>query len=130
MKFLFNEYWGLHGRKHRVIAFDSLIKYLQKTRSLVDTHPSLSSEVDRDNLRLIMLKELPIPAEQLDDAKLHDVAYGGDDNTDEEILKKLEAELVNQRRVALRQFMILFHEMKLKMSHLKKNPTIPRLIRK
>ena len=103
-KYLFKENWGSHGSKQRVVAFDSMIKYLQKTRRLVDTYPSISSEVYRDNLRLIMLKQLPIPDDQLDDAKLHDVAYGGNDDTDEEILKKLEAELVNQRRVALLHF--------------------------
>jgi hypothetical protein len=44
-----------------------------------------------------MLKELPIPPDQLDDQKLHDVAYGGDAETDEEILKKLEGELLYQK---------------------------------
>ena len=103
-KFLFIENWGLKGSKQRVIALDALVKYLKKTRSIADNYPSLSSEVVRDNLRLILLKQLPLPADQLDDAKLHDVAYDGDGDTHEEILKKLEAELVKQRRVAVLYF--------------------------
>ena len=103
-KFLFIENWGLKGSKQRVIALDALVKYLKKTRSIADNYPSLSSEVVRDNLRLILLKQLPLPADQLDDAKLHDVAYDGDDDTHDEILKKLEAELVKQRRIALIYF--------------------------
>ena len=51
-----------------------------------------------------MLKELPIPPDQLDDHKLHDVAYGGDAETDEEILKKFEGELLYQKKLALLRF--------------------------
>ena len=95
--FFFKQNWGLRGSKQRVLAFDSLVRYLQETRSLVETHPSLSHEVNRDHCRLIILKQLPLPADQLDDYKLHDVAYGGDDKiTDAEIVKKLEAELAFQ----------------------------------
>ena len=72
--FFFKQNWGLRGSKQRVLAFDSLVRYLQETRSLVETHPSLAHEVNRDHCRLIILKQLPLPADQLDDAKLHDVA--------------------------------------------------------
>ena len=101
-KFLFEENWGSCGSKQRIIAISALLEYLDNTRRIAFLHPNISNTVLIDTVELLLSKKLPIPPDLIDHYVMCKVASQG--KSEQDILLRLEAELVDQRCRAYFEF--------------------------
>jgi hypothetical protein len=81
-EFLFPENWGRKGSKKRVVAINTVIKYLEDIKNLVDLYPLHLSGVESENVELFFshckttgVRRLPIPSDVATLEKLAEIAF-------------------------------------------------------
>ena len=95
-EFLFPENWGRKGSRKRVVAIDTVVKYLEDIKKLVEAYPSHLSGVESENVDLFFshdrktgIMRLPIPSDVATLDKLAEITLRGDKSADVRFAKLL-----------------------------------------
>ena len=97
-EFLFPENWGRKGSKKRVVAINTVIKYLEDIKKLVDLYPLHLSGVESENVELFFshckttgVMRLPIPSDVAALEKLGEIAFRDNKSREVQLARLLTA---------------------------------------
>ena len=88
-RMLFADNWGLKGSKKRVIAADTIVKYLEDVKAIVDKYPGHLNSSLSENVDLIFTRVLPIPADMVTYERLAEIAFAGKRDPEEQFERLL-----------------------------------------
>ena len=76
--------WGRKGSKKRVIAADTVVKYLEDVKAIADKYPGCLNSSLSENVDLFFMKVLPVPSNMVTNQRLAEIVFAGKRDPDEQ----------------------------------------------